>query len=171
MWTSIIIISIIGTISHFLYDLSNHNKIVGLFTAVNESTWEHIKIAITPTLLWGLIDGYIYGENLNYFPAKLCSLLVITLVIPFIFYLSKIIFEKDITIINISSFYIAIILGQYTFKYIIHLNELEFIYRYLSCLGLFIFFGCYLLLTLLPIENFMFKDPITKKYGYKGHNS
>lgn len=35
---SIIIISIIGTLSHFLYDLCNHNKIIGLFSAVNEST-------------------------------------------------------------------------------------------------------------------------------------
>ena len=43
---SIIVISIIGTLSHFLYDISNHNKILGLFTAVNESTWEHIKIAL-----------------------------------------------------------------------------------------------------------------------------
>lgn len=170
MWTSIIIISIVGTISHFLYDLSDHNKIIGLFAAVNESTWEHIKIAITPTLLWGLIDGFKYGEYLNYFPAKLSSLLVITLVIPFIFYLSKILFKKDITIINISSFYIAIILGQYTFKYIMQLNDLSFIYRYLSCVGLFIFFGCYLLLTLLPLKTPLFKDPITKKYGYKGHN-
>ena len=52
LFISIIIISLIGTISHFLYDISNHNKFVGLFSAVNESTWEHIKIALTPALLW-----------------------------------------------------------------------------------------------------------------------
>lgn len=169
MLKSIIIISIVGTISHFLYDLSGHNKIIGLFTAVNESTWEHIKIALTPTILCGLYDGYIFGGNLNYFPAKLCSLLVITIVIPLIFYSTKIIFNKDITLINISSFYIAIILGQLTFYKIIELNAFDFIYRYISCVGLFIFFGCYLLLTLLPLENFIFKDPISKKYGFKGH--
>lgn len=48
---SIIIISIFDTLAHFMYDMSNHNKIIGLFSAVNESTWEHIKIALTPTLL------------------------------------------------------------------------------------------------------------------------
>lgn len=169
MWISIIIISLVGTLSHFLYDISDHNKIVGLFTAVNESTWEHIKIAITPTLLWSLIDGYKYGIYPNYFPAKLCSLLVITIVIPLIFYSYKAILKKDITIINISSFYIAIILSQYSFRYVIELNDFEFIYRYFSCVGLFIFFGCYLLLTLLPLKTPIFKDPITKKYGYKGH--
>ncbi|MBQ3306527.1 hypothetical protein IJH02_03820 [Candidatus Saccharibacteria bacterium] len=59
---SIVIISIIGTLAHFLYDLTNHNKFIGIFAAVNESTWEHIKIAMTPTLLWGLIDGFIYAQ-------------------------------------------------------------------------------------------------------------
>ena len=169
MWLSIIIISLVGTLAHFLYDWSNHNKIVGLFAAVNESTWEHIKIALTPTILWSLIDGYKYGLYPNYFPAKLSSLLVITIVIPFIFYSYRLILQKDIVLINIASFYIAIILGQYTFYYILKLNALDFIYQYISCIGLFIFFGCYLLLTLLPLKNFIFKDPITKKYGFKGH--
>ena len=169
MWNSIIIISIVGTLAHFLYDISNHNKIIGLFTAVNESTWEHIKIAITPTLLWGLYDGYMYGSNSNYFIAKLCSLLVITFVIPLIFYSQKILFKKDFALINILSFYVAIILGQLTFYKIIDLTEFDYIYNYLSCIGLFIFFGAYLLLTLLPLEIFLFKDPISKKYGFKGH--
>ena len=56
---SIIVISVIGTIAHFIYELSEHNKIVGLFGSVNESTWEHIKIALTATILWSLIDGFI----------------------------------------------------------------------------------------------------------------
>lgn len=47
----IIFISIIGTLLHFMYEFSGHNKIVSLFAAVNESTWEHIKIALTPTFI------------------------------------------------------------------------------------------------------------------------
>lgn len=43
MWISILIISVIGTLLHFLYEISHHNKYVALFAAVNESTWEHIK--------------------------------------------------------------------------------------------------------------------------------
>ena len=31
-------------------------------------------------------------------------------------------------------------------------------------------FGCYLLLTVMPIKNFLFKDPLTNKYGYYGHD-
>lgn len=169
MWNSIIIISIIGTLAHFLYDLSNHNKVIGLFSAVNESTWEHVKIALTPTILWGLYDGFVYGSTPNYFPAKLISLLVITIIIPLIFYSQKLILKKDNVIINILSFYVAIFLAQYAFYQVIEWFPLDYIYIYISCVLLFIFFGCYLLLTLLPLEIFIFKDPISKKYGYEGH--
>ena len=31
MWISFIIISLVGTICHFLYDWTNHNKFIGLF--------------------------------------------------------------------------------------------------------------------------------------------
>ena len=74
---STIIISIIGTLSHFLYDISKHNKFIGLFTAVNESTWEHIKIALTPTFFFCIVDGIMFGQNPNYFLAKLSSLIII----------------------------------------------------------------------------------------------
>ena len=77
LWLSVVIIFSLGTLAHFLYDLSHENKILGLFTAVNESTWEHVKIAITPTLLWSLIDGFFYGEDPNYFTAKLTSLTIL----------------------------------------------------------------------------------------------
>lgn len=167
---SIIVISLLGTLAHFLYDASNHNKIIGLFTAVNESTWEHIKIALTPTILWGLLDGYKYGMNPNYFLAKLMSLVVIIILMPVLFYGYKSIVKKDVSIIDIIIFYVVIICSQLSFYYLLKINPINFGYRYLSCVGLFIVFGAYLLLTLLPLKNFMFKDPISKKYGFKGHN-
>ncbi len=79
-------VSLVGTFLHFLYDLTNHNKLVGVFSAVNESVWEHIKLALTPTFLFSLIDGYFYGYYNNYFFAKLISILSIIIVIPLLFY-------------------------------------------------------------------------------------
>ena len=106
MWISIIAISATGTLAHFLYDLTGEHRAVGLFTAVNESTWEHIKIAITPSLLWGLYDGYYYGENPNYFCAKLASLLVLTVFIPavFVYYFpdSLLLFRKPLKVFPIA---------------------------------------------------------------------
>lgn len=168
-WLSVIAISIIGTLAHFIYEWAHHNHTVGLFTAVNESTWEHIKIALTAALLWGIYDGFVYGYYPNYFIAKLTSLLVITITIPAIFYFYRSFAKKSILPIDISLFFIAIILGQLSFFGIIIAPAAPYFIQYISCLGLFIFFGAYMTLTLNPLKNFLFKDPITGKYGFRAH--
>lgn len=166
---SIIVISIVGTFSHFTYDISNHNKIVGLFSAVNESTWEHIKIALTPTILWSLIDGLVYGTSANYFLAKLVSLIIIIVLMPTLFYGYKFLLKKEIFIFDIIIFYIVIICSQLAFYYLIRMEDINYIYQYLSCVGVFAVFGGYMIHTLLPAKSFIFKDPISNKYGFKGH--
>ena len=171
LWISIIVITVLGVLAHFLYDLSHENKILGLFTAVNESTWEHIKIAITPTLLWSLIDGYFYGENPNYFSAKLMSLLVLIFFIPLVFYSYTRLSKKPILPVDILTFIAAIILAQLTFFSIANLNPLPYFAIYLSTIGAFIFFGAYMTLTLRPLKEVIFKDPITGKYGFPAHRN
>lgn len=167
---SFLVISIVGTLLHFVYEWSNHNKIVSLFAAVNESTWEHIKIALTPMFLWGLYDGYVYGFSPNYFLAKSISLLAVIIIIPLLFYGYKLITKKSILIIDIIIFYIAIASSIGIFYYLIKNLNCTFIYSYIGAILLFIIFGFYLLLTIMPIKNELFLDPITKKYGIKGHS-
>ena len=173
MWfliISVIVISIVGTLSHFLYDISNHNKVVGLFAAVNESTWEHIKIALTPTLLWGFIDGFIYGSNPNYFLAKFASLFIIIILMPALYYGHKAIIKKEIFILDIISFYIVILASQYIFYLLLKIDAVPYISKYASCIGTFLLFGGYMIHTLMPAKSFLFKDPLTNKYGYKAHS-
>lgn len=167
---SIIVISVVGTLAHFLYDLSGHNKFIGLFAAVNESTWEHIKIALTPTLLWGLVDGFVYGSNPNYFLAKLTSLIVIIVLMPLLFYGHKLVARKDYFVFDIVSFYIVIIASQLAFYGLLQIPPVSFFVYYLSCAGLFVVIACYMILTLMPAKNFIFKDPITHKFGFKAHS-
>ena len=55
---SILLISILGTLLHFTFHCSNSNLLIGAFSAVNESTWEHLKLLFFPTLI-SLIFGYL----------------------------------------------------------------------------------------------------------------
>ena len=170
-WISIVVIFALGALAHFLYDLSHENKILGLFTAVNESTWEHVKIAITPTILWSLIDGYVYGENSNYFTAKLASLLILAFFIPLVFYSYTRISKKPILPIDIVIFLVAIILAQLSFTAIINQPAVPYWAVYLSAFGCFIFFGAYMTLTTMPLRKIPFKDPITGQYGFRAHRN
>ncbi|MBR3228947.1 hypothetical protein IKF67_01800 [Candidatus Saccharibacteria bacterium] len=169
-WLGVIVISVLGTLAHFLYEWSHHNRAVGLFAAVNESTWEHIKLALTATLLWSLYDGFFYGAYTNYFLAKLLSLIILVLVIPALFYSYRSFSKKSILVIDIGIFYIAILLSQLSFYGVLVLSPISHAAQYLSCIGLFVFFGCYMTLTLAPLKNLLFKDPINGRYGFRAHS-
>lgn len=166
----IVIISIVGTVFHFTYDWSKHNKILAIFSAVNESTWEHIKLALTATFLYSLIDGAMFGQNPNYFVAKFASLIVIITLMPMIFYGYTALSKRPILAVDIISFYIVIIVSQIAAWWILDLLPLPFAVIYLGAVGTTVIFGLYLLGTLMPIKNFLFKDPITNRYGLRGHS-
>ena len=166
----ILFVAIFGTLLHFMYEWSGHKRFVSIFAAVNESTWEHIKIALTPSFIWMLYDGARYGLEPNYFVAKTASLLAIIIIIPVLFYAYQLFTKKDMLIIDIIIFYISIIVSNLLFKYIIGLNSISFFITYFAVILLFVIFCFYMILTLMPFENFIFEDPITKKYGVKGHS-
>ena len=169
IYIGIILIAIVGTLLHFVYEWSHHNKFVAIFAAVNESTWEHIKICMTPTILWSLYDGYVYGLNSNYLIGKSLSLLTIILLIPLLFYTYTLFTKKSILWVDVICFYITVICSQQVFHSIITLETLPFIIHYLSGILLFLEIGAYMFLTFNPLKNFIFEDPISHKYGLAGH--
>ena len=173
---SFLFVSIIGTLFHFTYDYFNHNKVVSIFSAVNESTWEHIKMGLSSALLFSIFDGFKYGKIGTYFFAKSVSLLMIILIIPILFYGFKLLFKRSFLIIDILIFYIATFLSSYLFYLFLYTSSYLFFYiirnikeiyilNYIGCIMLFIIFSLYLLLTIMPLKNELFLDPITKKYG------
>ena len=165
----IILIAIFGTLLHFVYELSHHNKYVAIFAAVNESTWEHIKICMTPTIIWCLYYAIRYGVTTNYLLATSLCLLTIIIVIPILFYTYTAFTKKSILPIDVICFYITIIVSQLVFNYIIDLTSISSIYNYLSILLLLIELFMYFRFTYHHGNNFIFEDPITHKYGIEGH--
>lgn len=47
---------ILGTLLHFFYEWSNGNPFVALFSPVNESVWEHLKLLFFPAFLYTLFE-------------------------------------------------------------------------------------------------------------------
>ena len=72
---SAVFISVLGTLLHFTYDWFGNNPIIGVFSAVNESTWEHLKLLFFPTLIVTIIGAIYYkGRIPNYVCARLKGL-------------------------------------------------------------------------------------------------
>ena len=165
----IIIIFLVGSFLHFLYEFSHHNKVVAIFAAVNESTWEHIKICMTPTFLWSIYEISTNGFNNNFLFAKTMCLLTMILLIPALFYSYTYFTKKPYLIVDIICFFITVICSQLVFKYTVNLNISNTLF-YLSIFILIIEILAYLSLTYKPFKNFLFIDPITHKYGLDGHS-
>ena len=165
----IIIIFLVGASLHFVYEWNHHNKLVAIFAAVNESTWEHIKICMTPTILWSIYEISKYGFNNQFIFAKSMSLLTIILVIPLLFYSYTLFTKKSILIVDIICFLITVICSQLVFNYIINLSDYLSVFNYIGIGLIIIELLLYFYLTFNPLRNLIFKDPITKKYGLEGH--
>ncbi len=43
---------VIGSLLHFTFEWSHGSLLVGLFSAVNESVWEHLKLLFVPATVW-----------------------------------------------------------------------------------------------------------------------
>ena len=61
---------ITGTLLHFVYEWSGESLFVGIFSPINESVWEHLKLLFFPMSVWILIGYFIFGKNEHYFKGK-----------------------------------------------------------------------------------------------------
>lgn len=57
----ILFIFSVGTLLHFTYDALGKWKPVGLIAPVNESVWEHLKMGFWPTLIYGIIEFFLFA--------------------------------------------------------------------------------------------------------------
>jgi hypothetical protein len=161
---STIFIFVLGTLLHFTYEWSNYNSLVGLFSAVNESTWEHLKLVFYPSILTTLI-GYLIFKNQysNYLIVKTKGILLSMAFIVIFFYTYTGIIGTNYAIIDIGSFFVSILLKEiYEYK---NINDYDKGNNFISFIILVILLLCFIIFTVYPPHLNLFKDPINNTYG------
>lgn len=105
-------VSILGTLAHFFYEWSGQNPIIGFFSSVNESTWEHMKLLFFPMLLYYVLTykklEKAYPLSSSTYPL---SILVGTWLIPVLFYSYSGILGFNLTFLDILTFYVSVFLA------------------------------------------------------------
>ena len=170
-WWMILPLSIIGSLLHFVFDWTRHNRFAAIFSAVNESYWEHIKIAIWPTVLLQIVlfaaGGYQY---LSFIPAATVALYSLPISMLGIVFLYKSITKRNILWLDITSFFVIIAVAQTLFVLVLEQLDASWVTVVLS--------GCFLVGLLIaslrftlrpPNEPDAFIDPLTQKYGLHAH--
>ena len=160
------VISILGTLLHFSFEFFNNNLFVATFSAVNESIWEHIKIAVMPTFLWTIIELIIlkYRQD-NLWSSLLIKIVTIIITIILGFYCYTAIVGHHILWIDILLFYISILLGQFFSYKEIKSKKVKILYEEISKYLVLIIFLMFVLFTFLPPKLEIFKDEVTSTYG------
>ena len=111
---SVIFTFVFGSLLHFTYSFSGNNHIVAVFSSINESVWEHLKLLYFP-MLATTIFGYFYFGKL--FPNFLCSKalgIVVAMAFTVVFFYTYTgVLGKDVPAVDISSFFVATLLGEF----------------------------------------------------------
>jgi hypothetical protein len=164
-----VFIIILGSILHFTFEWSGSQPIVGAFSAVNESVWEHLKLAFWPALLFMLIEyGLLKKTAHNFALAKTLAVYLMVLIIPIVFYSYTAVTGKSVFVIDISTFVVAVIIGQLASYKLMTYRKLSAYFNIVSIAALVLLGLAFVLSTYYPPQLPIFRDPITGKYGIPG---
>jgi len=162
----IIFIIILGSVLHFTYELAGHQPVVGIFSAVNESVWEHLKLGFWPAILYAAVEyRHLRKKTSNFLPAKTVGIYLIPLIIPILFYSYTAILGESVLLIDISTFAIAVIAGQLTSYRLLTCGILPEYLNKISVVALILLGAAFVFFTFYPPHLPIFQDPMTREYG------
>lgn len=164
-------IILLGSLLHFTFEWSSYQLIVGVFSAVNESVWEHLKLGFWPALLYVIIEyRLIKRETNNFFLAKTVGVYMIPIIITATFYSYTAVTGESIFLIDILSFIVAVVIGQLTSYKLLTYKKLSDKYQKISLTALSLLGIAFIIFTFYPPHLPIFQDPISGDYGIVTHS-
>ena len=161
-----VFVAVIGALSHFFYEWSGYNRAAGLFFAANESTWEHLKLAIFPTLVFFLV-GMVFLPEENSVVAFFVALALPMLLIPALFYAYTAIAGRSFLAADIAIYFVSVFAAFAAAYGILLLPPLKKGWNIAALAGIAVIIVCYMTFTLFPPEIFLFRDSLTGGYGLR----
>lgn len=155
----------VGTLLHFTYDWSGKNPLVGAFSAVNESIWEHMKMLFIPLFLFSLVQLWFVGKP-NFLAVRGLTALIGTALIPVLFYTYTGILGRNVIWVDMVIFVLAAAAAfALDFRWLSRGNfgaGWQQLAGFLLLLGLLVLF---VLFTYRTPQLPLFRDPVTGQFG------
>ena len=158
-------VSFFGVLLHFLYDWTNIT-FTALFSAVNESTWEHMKLIFFPMFFFSLIQSAFIGKEYeNFWCIKLRGIIIGLVLVPVMFYTIRGVAGPTPDWVNIAIFFVAVLIA---FIY----ETKQFLKDTAMCKSSFSAFivlcliaVLFIIFTFIPPQIPLFQDPIAGGFG------
>ncbi len=162
-----ITVSLIGTLLHFLYDWTGNN-FIALFSAVSESTWEHMKLLFFPIFVFDIVESFYIGKDYeNFWCIKFIGTIIGLLTIPTLFYTLNGIFGTTPAWINISIFFISTAAAFIVECMLFRKGNMPCkisLWAFSALCLIAIAFGIF---TFMPPDIPLFRDPVVGELGLK----
>jgi hypothetical protein len=158
---------IVGTTLHFAYEWSGRNLIVAMFTPINDSVWEHLKLLFTPMLFYFVIEYFSYGKKIaNFALIRVLSIIIGMLVIVVSFYTYSGIIGSNYLVADIGTFVLGTIVAYWSSYKLIQsqyfVSKQADIFGWISLVFLTFII---IIFTFTPPHIALFKDFTTGAYG------
>lgn len=154
-----------GVLLHFAYDWSGGSVLAAAFSAVNESTWEHMKLLFWPLFLFALVQRPFFKDQENYWCVKLAEILLGLVLIPVLFYTYNGVFGKSPDWINIAIFYISALLVFFFEWWAFRNDRLQCKHPRLAVTAICLICVLFVVFTFATPQIPLFQDPLTGNYG------
>lgn len=164
--TGIILIFGFGTTLHFWFAWTDYWRPMAVIAAVNESTWEHFKMAFWPGLFLAVIEYFVWGKGRrNFFAAKFIGLFSMPIITMILFYGYTSFWHHSLPA-DVAVFFVSVAGGQLVALYILIKNKVWPRFTHLLAIaGLLILVIVFSTLSYFPRKNFLFAHPETGEYG------
>lgn len=156
----------VGSALHFAYEWSGEFPLVAPFAAVNESVWEHLKLAFWPAVTWALVERRPLLGRTNNFPlAKALSITLMPLTIVALFYGYTTLLGYNVLAIDIATFVVAVILGQWLSYHLLTGDERSPATNRLAPVPVVMSAILLVVFTFLPPHIELFREGLSGTYG------
>lgn len=164
--TGILFIFMFGSFFHFLFEMAGNWPPVALIAAVNESVWEHLKLAFWPALLYALIElPFLKDRTKNFWTAKAFGILSMPIIIVSIFYGYTAFIGHHILWVDIALFGFSATSGQAISCLLMIQQPFSSALKRVGTIILIIMITAFSLLTYLPPKFPLFRESASGHYG------
>ncbi len=161
-----VFVAVVGTLLHFLYDWLGQSAVVGIFAAVNESIWEHMKLLFVPLMLFAVLESRFLADDYdNFWCVKLLGTLAGLLVIPMLYYTYTGALGVSADWFNIIIFFIAAALAFFVEGWLLR-TERGCGVPSVAAIAVLVGVGAlFVAFTFLAPHIPLFRDPLSGTYG------
>ncbi len=157
-------VALAGTLLHFAYEWSGNSPIAAIFSGVNESIWEHMKLLFMPMFFFAIVESRAFTCRSDFWWIQCVGILFGLTAIPVLFCTYNGTIGTSPAWFNIAIFFVAAF-STYALEVYLFENQIFRITKYPAIFAMLLMLSLFIAFTFRTPRLEIFRDPLTNSYG------